>query len=281
MKSWWSNTRPNGQPIDAGTFCRVIDLEDGTHPIFTYGTTMDQVLEKIERQNGNAQLALARRASIPPQNAVPAHAEPIAPRKRMTADETMQATTDLQNPAKAGEALTRLVEDSTGVDLRQIAIQNFVRIATRWEQDHPNFYAHPGNKRLLADQAKAHTGGDIARVTAEILTQAFTELQNGGYLLEAPSEYEPQPSITPSSFPAEMQVQRTERPRRSASNYSTGIPGNRLRAAQTAQPRTLKYSASDIEAMPLSKSRALLERADPDYLASVDAYERSRMATAS
>ena len=177
--------------------------------------------------------------------------------------------------------MAALVEDATGVDLRQIAIQNFVRTATRWEYEHPDFYPHPGNKRLLADQAKAHTGGEISRVTAEILTLAFTELQNGGYLLEAPPDYEQQqqqqPPNTPSTFPAESQVPRTERPRRSA--YSTGIPGNRLRAPQTAPPRTLKYTERQILAMPIEEYKRLWNSGDKDFREALAAYEARQMAS--
>lgn len=277
MKSWWSQTRPNGVAIDAGTFCRVIDLEDGTHPIYTYGASVDEVLEKIERQNGNAQIALTRRSTPPPTS------QPVAPRARMTADEVMQATTDLGIAGKAGEAAARLVEDATGIDLRQMALQNFVRVATAWELAHPSFYPHPGNKRMLADQAKAHTGGDIARVTAEILTQAFTELQTGGYLLEAPLEeevqHQPSPASTPSSFPDESQVQRTERPRRSAPNYSTGIPGTRLRATQTAQPRTPKYSERQILTMHPDEYKRLWNSGDKDFREACAAYEAKQMAS--
>jgi hypothetical protein len=261
----------------------VIDLEDGTHPIYTYGATMDEVLEKIERQNGNAQLALARRSASPAPQSSQQQPAAIPPRPRMTAEEVMQATQDLQNPAKAADAIVRLTADATGVDPRQVAMDNFKRLAQEWENETPEFYQHPGNRTLVGAAAGRKVGHQVGLITKDILTQCFNELLNSGQLFEMPPDgSQPQPSPTPSPFPAESQVQRTERPRRSAvTSYSTGIRGTQLRAAQTAQPRTLKYSASDIETMPLAKSRALLERKDPDYLASVAEYERSRMATAS
>lgn len=265
MKASWSTTRPNGTPIDAGTFCRVIDLEDGSHPIYTYGATQEEVFEKIERQNANAQIALQRRNS-PPQ-ATP------STRPRLTADEVMQATQDLQNPAKAADAIVRLTADATGIDPRQMAMDQFKRLAEEWEEEHPEFYRHPGNRTLVGGRAGAKVGHQVALITKDILTQCFDELRNAGQLFELP---ENQPSPTPSSLPAESQVQPTERPRRS---YSTGIPGTRLRAAQTAPPRTLKYTEQQILAMPNEQYKRLFNAKDPDFLASVAAYEARQMAS--
>jgi pyruvate/2-oxoglutarate dehydrogenase complex dihydrolipoamide acyltransferase (E2) component len=155
MIAYWTDKRPNGQPIEAETFARVIDLEDGTNPIWTYGKTVDEVLQKIERQNGNAQLALARRATAQPN--APAQgaptATPAAPRRRLSADEVMQLTTDLQNPAKAAAAIVKLAADETGVDPQRVAMDNFKKLAAEWEDEHEEFYQHPGNRTLLGIRA--------------------------------------------------------------------------------------------------------------------------------
>jgi hypothetical protein len=268
VKAYWSETRPNGAPIEVGTFCRVLDLEDGTNPIFTYGKTEAEVMEKIERNNANAQMTLARRAQ--PVSAAPGVAlPPAAPRARMSADEVLAATADLDNPGRAGAAITRLVQDETGIDFSRMALNNFATMAMKWEESNPDFYPHPGNKRMLVDQAKAHAGNDLTRITPEILTQAFTELQNGGYLLDELGGLETPNPQTPSTFPAEIPVQRTERPRRS---FSTGARGTSFSASQTAPPRTLKYTESQIRTMPLSKSEALLRDNDKDYLEACEFY---------
>jgi hypothetical protein len=269
MIAYWTDKRPNGQPIEAETFARVIDLEDGTNPIWTYGKTVDEVLQKIERQNGNAQLALARRATAQPN--APAQgaptATPAAPRRRLSADEVMQLTTDLQNPAKAAAAIVKLAADETGVDPQRVAMDNFKKLAAEWEDEHEEFYQHPGNRTLLGIRAGQKVGHQVALITKEILTQCFIELLNSGQLFEAPEEHQEQ-RITPSPFPVESQVQRTERPRR----LSTGIRGTQLRAPQTAQPKALKYSKRDIEMMPSAQIERLARDKDPDYMAACDAH---------
>jgi hypothetical protein len=265
MKAYWTEKRPNGQPIEAGTFARVLDLEDGTNPVWTYGRTMDEVLEKIERTAALAR-ATAMRRNDQPSPALPAQ---VAAPKRLTVDQRMQLTADLQNPAKAADAIAALHADATGVDPAQAERQNYGALALQWENEHPEFFQHPGNRQLLGAKA-IRVAGRPARVTKELLTQCFNELLAEGVLFEAPS-YERQPqSETPSqSFPEETPVQRAERtqPRRFSTGY---VARGRTGGAPT---RTLKYSEAQYFGMKLQERKALLEANDPDYLAAAAKYE--------
>lgn len=281
MKAFWSEKRPNGQPIEVGTFCRVLDLEDGTHPIYVYGATMDEVLKKIERQNGNAQLALVRRNSQPTQEpgttTVPSPAQfTYAPRFRLTPDQVMQYNADLKDPAKSGEAIIMLQAHENGVDPKRAAMDNFKKLAFEWENEHPEFFPHKGNRNAIGMRIAQKTEGRPQLATKELLTQCYRELLNEGLLFEEPEEINPAPvdgaqpnDTTPSTFPAESQVQRTERPRRS---FATGAPATSLRARQTAQPRTLKYTEEQVLRMPEDQRKRLLKANDKDYLAAADFY---------
>jgi hypothetical protein len=268
---YWTDTRPNGNPIDEGTVCWVTEVE-GINPIYTYGKTKDEVIEKLSVTQAHAQAALARRAAAPSAGPAATPAS-IAPRKRMTSDEVMQATSDLQNPAKAGNAMTRLIQDQTGVDLHQMAIAEFSRMAMEWQNEHPDFYAHPANKRILTDQAKFMAGGDLTMVTKDILTSAFNTLRQRGEIFDAPElPSNDNPNLPPNSpsFPGESLVQRTtERPR---GQFATGARSNGFSASQVALPKTPKYTAEDIRTMPESKSRRLLESNDKDYAEACDLY---------
>lgn len=263
---YWTDKRPNGKPIDEGTVCWVTEME-GINPIYTYGKTAEEVIEKLATTQAHAQAALARRAAAPT-------ATPTAPatRKKLTANEIMQATTDLQDPAKSASAVTRLIQDATGIDLRQMAVDEFAKRAMEWQAEHPEFYAHPGNKRLLTDQAKYFTGGDLTLVTKDILTSAFNVLRERGELYDEPAAPLPNPNLPPNSpaFPGESPVQRTtERPR---GQFSTGTRSNGFNAPQVSLPKTPKYTAEDIRTMPESKSRRLVETNDPDYAAACEKY---------
>lgn len=267
MNGYWTDKRPNGKPIDEGTFCYVTETP-GINPVYTYGKTKDEVVDKLALNNAHAQAALLRKNS-PPQNAPPT-AVPAQPRPRMTGDQVMQATQDLQNPAKAGSAVAALVEDATGVNLGSIVLQNFGAMAMSWQSATPDFYPHPGNKHLLAERAKLHAGGDVSRVTREILTQSFAELQQQGMLFERPADEGPNAPNNLTTFPGETPVQRTERPR--GELFATGTRSTNYRAPQTTQPKTLKYTEEQIRTMPESKSRDLIDSNDADYAEACDVY---------
>ena len=270
MRAYWSDKRANGQPIEPGTFARVLDLEDGTNPIFVYGRTETEVFEKIERNNLNAQATLARRATAQPQN-VPAQGAPqttvAAPRRGLTADQVMQYTADLQNPAKAPAAIAALYADQTGTDPAEMAKQQFANLFAAWEDEHPEYFPHPGNRHTLATKALGMAGLKPALVTREILTQCYNEALAAGLLFEEPATQTQEP---PPTNPGESPALRTERPRLLR---STGMRSTNYRAPQTAtQTRTLKYTKDQIDHMPIRKAEALIRANDADYTAACDHY---------
>lgn len=278
MRMEWVTTRPNGKPVEPGTFCRVLDMEDGTNPIYYYGKTEQEVNDKIALNNMHAQQALARRAAAPPQPGTTTPT-PIAPRKRMTVDETMVATTDLQNPAKAAEAVTRLVQDATGIDLRQMAMDAFKKRADEWVSETPDFYNCKPNRSLLATRLGTLVNGDVALISKEMMTQCFHQMLETGDLVDDPGEVAPNevaPNGTP--FPDENQVQRVEPSRGGRSG--TGTRSTNFRAPQSVQTRTLKYTREQIDRMSLSKTEALIRSGDKDYADACEFYYPSAKATA-
>lgn len=271
-RSYWSDTRPNGQPLEPGTLCWMTEIE-GENPIATYGKSTDEVLSKVSYTLGHAQSEIARRASAPRAGATPAAATSAA-RARMSANDVMQATSDLGNPAKAGDAITRLVEDATGVDLKGQAIQEFGRRAQEWQDEHPEFYPHDGNIDLLTTYARRAVNGDWASITKGLLTSTFESLQHRGLLFEAPAA-----PVTPvTTFPGGSPVQRVEYPR--GGRPGTGTRSTNFRATQTAQPRTPKYSDDDIRKMPASEKKRLIETNDPDFAAACDRMYQAAHASA-
>lgn len=257
MKAYWSATRPNGQPIEEGTFCRVIDLEDGTHPIYTYGKTEAECFEKIERQNGNAQLAInAQRSS---------RQDPPTPPRTITPDQVMQATADLAsgNPAKSAAAVATLLEAGTGVNPIEAARRDYARLAMEWESETPAFYPHAGNRQLMGNRVIALAGGKPGSVTREFFNSAFQQLQAEGLLFERtdPPQSHNDPALT-TTFPGESPVQPSERPR--GTGYSTGVRSTSFSAPQSPTTRALKYTAEQIRTMPEKERLRVFN--DPDYI---------------
>ena len=127
--------------------------DEGMGLVPVYGKSTDEVLEKLTRTNAHAQETLARRAAATAQPAgaqTAPHTPAAAPRRSISADEVMRATADLQNPAKAGEAIGTLIEAQTGVNPVEQARRNYAVLALHWEELHPEFYQHPGNRQLRA-----------------------------------------------------------------------------------------------------------------------------------
>jgi hypothetical protein len=256
---YWSTTRPNGTPIEPGTVCWVTEVE-GQNPIYTYGKDQGEVIEKLNRTAATAQAELARTRAA---RSTPT--QPLAPRPRLSADEVMQATSDLGNPSKAPAAIVRLVQDETGVDLRAQANKDYAARAMEWQRETPEFFFHPGNQRLLTAEAARLAGGDITRITKEVLTQAFHNLDARGELFHAPEnsfESDPPPPLT---FPGGSPVQRTEeRPR--GARFATGTRSTTLRGGGPGTaPKTPKYTAEQIRKMPEAKERELIQSNDRDY----------------
>lgn len=278
MKAYWSDTRANGQPLERGTVCRVIDLEDGTNPIFVYGGSEEEVYGKIERQNMNAQLALARRApgsnathSAATQPGAGAAGPAAAPRRAISADQVMQATADLTNPAKSGQAVATLLEHATGMDPIEQGRQAYTRTATAWEDATPAFYPCPANRQLVGDRAIALAGQKPGMVTHEILDLAFRQREAAGVLVERPDEpaetIHSEPTLT--TFPGESLVQRSERPR--GTLYATGARSTRFSAPQhTTQTRALKYTEEQIRTMPERQRREVFDT--PEYIRACEFY---------
>jgi hypothetical protein len=186
----------------------------------------------------------------------------------MDANEVMQATSDLGNPGEAGEAVTRLVEDATGINLRGLALEAFSRRAQEWQDEHPDFYPHPGNVNLVTTDAFRSSGHDWAGVSKEMLTASFQKLQARGELFDAPAAPVTPAAPAAETFPGGSPVQRVEYPR--GGRPGTGTRSTSFRATQTVQPRTPKYSDEDIRKMPASKKRELILSNDPDFTAACD-----------
>lgn len=268
MKAEWTTIRPNGKPVEPGTFCRVLDMEDGTNPIYYYGKSEQEVNDKIAFNNLHAQRALQRLSSNSPSGTEAAQPSPVVPRARMTATETMQATTDLGNPAKAAEAAAKLVQDATGIDLKQMAMEAWKTRAAEWTRDNPDFYDCKPNKILLATRLGAQVDGDVSRITKEMMTQTFHRMMEAGELVERPTEQPAPSTVTP--FPDENQVQRVEANRSGRSG--TGMPSRSFRAPQSVQTRTLKYTREQIDRMSLKRAEALIRSGDKDYAEACEAY---------
>ena len=265
---YWDNKEVPGR----GTkFCLVMDPEDGTNPIKTYGWSMEEVLDKVAKTAETAQQVINRQRSTPPAAAKPAGPVAVVTKKRLTADEIMQHTSDLQNPGKSREAIKALLGD-VGVDVDRMKLEQDARqagaVAQEWERNHPEFPSDERNQRTLMDKALLMANGQLGLITAQILDSAFQELQAQGRLFEPADDHEPaNGEQTPPNAP-DGNSATVVRPR-----GATSYRKNALRSpATTAQPKP-KYTRADIDGMNSRVLRDKIEH-EPGFRELVNSYSQ-------
>ena len=241
----WENTEVPGR----GTkYCLVMDPEDGTHPIRTYGWTVEEVLDKVAKTAETAQQVINRQRSV----TVAATARPTATSgsvtqqralQPLTADQQMQATADLSNPAKSPEAIKTLLRGA-GVDVDGMKLEQDARqagnVAQEWERQNPDFPSDPRNQQLLMDRALYLAGNKLGQITGAILDQAYQHLLTHDMIFEAQTTHEPTPQPNaPEGIPAPV-----VRPR-----GATSVRSNALRATTPVARQQPKYTRAEIDAM--------------------------------
>ncbi len=264
MSRRWEN---EGQPMSDGRLCLVIDPEDGSHPLRIYGMTKDEVLDKAAKtvEHGARTIAALRTQTAQPKP---------APRKSMTVDEQMKATMELSDPAKAPDAVRRLVEESTGLDFseikRQDTLNRIAAISMDWQQTHPEFPDNQINRKLILDTATLRVG--FGNINAEVLEDVYQALLNNNMLVPAQPETvndnQPNPTLRPSESPENVSV----RPRE-ATSYRRGD----LKAPVPAAPQTGKYTRAQIDAMSSDELGEKIKR-EPGFSALLDSLAQPRRA---
>lgn len=277
MKGYWSQTKLDGSPLAPGVVCWMQDYtEEGLGKVPTYGKSVDEVLDKLTRTNASAQQIIAAQKTPPAAAPTQTTAPVPKPAPRLSADQRMQATADLQNPATAADAVVKLFADATGTSPQAIVLQNFSRICLAWESAHPEFFRHPTNQKLVSQNAIMRAGS-MKDMTAAHLDAAFLELQQGGYLVSETSNDEPieqpttQPS-NPSEHPAETPATTPARPRM-ATTHRTGRIGSTQVPTLAWKP---KWTREQIFAMSSAESRRLIESNDAEFNKACEYYWPSR-----
>lgn len=266
MIEFWLN---DGKPLPDGRICLVQDLQDGSLPIKVYGKDEAEVNRKIRQTNMHAQVALGRRAAPagnqPGPRAVPGNAPAAERRLTLTADEQMQATADLGNPAKAPAAAKKLIESATGLDLDALTLAQFGERAKAWQATHPELADSRFNVKLIFDNAKMRAG-KVANIDATVLEAVYQELKAGGYLVAEDDAPANENSHALPVQPGETPAPRTAQ---TGSTFATSHRGSRLGAPQTPTWKP-KYTREQIDRMPSKDEARLLKDGDKDYADAVN-----------
>jgi hypothetical protein len=269
MSRRWENSEVPGR----GTrHCLVIDPEDGTHPIRTYGWSQEEVLDKVAHTAETAQAMINRQRQQLARPAAPSAPAAAAPApKTVSAEEQLEATRDLTNPAKAPAAVKTLLR-AAGVDVDKQRMKEDAEaagdVAQEWERRNPEF---PGSDRrnlqMMMDKALILAGGRLNQITLAIMDQAYRALlADDMFHLDGGT---PPTDNTETSHPSDAT---------NGNSYSRG--GHRTatsyrRTALTsvppgAKPKPAKYTREYVEGLNSKQYRDAIER-DPELKAFVDA----------
>ena len=223
---FWDDKDGNGAKLTDGRICLVIRSDDNPDmpEMRTYGKDKDEVLDKIAKTAETAQGQIHRMRKAP---ANPPPLRPTtAPAANSTNSDVVTAVADMANPQKAPQAIKTLLR-AAGVDVDRQARADAARrmgdVAEQWEKDHPEYPKDPRNDQILMNKALLMAGGPL-RVTAEIISSAFEELQRCEMFFEVQSVSAStvQPGGSPDS--------RTVRGVQTATSYRR----NALRSAEPA-----------------------------------------------
>jgi len=251
MARYWDNKEIPGR----GTkFCLVIDPEDGTHALRTYGWSEGEVLEKVARTVETAQQVINRQRQAPPSAPTARQEEPDPP--PISAEDTMQATADLSNPARAGAAIRTLLKGE-GIDLDEARLQRDARkvaaIAEQWALDNPDFPLDKRNQRQLMDRALLKANGNLGAITAQIFDAAFAELRASDLLFEV--EPAAVSTLNPPHAPNGNSAFRSEASRNATSYRSTALRAGPANVAPTKP----KYTRAEVDALNSKQLREKIE----------------------
>lgn len=262
MSRRWENKEVPGRGVK---FCLVIDPEDGTHPIRTYGWSVEEVLDKVAKTTETAQQVINRQRNATATSATPTRAvavppndarsaAPPVPTPRISAEEQMQATSDLSNPSKSPQALRTLLR-GVGVDVDKIKLDEDIRritaIAQEWESHNPDWPSSDKNNRLLLDKATLMVG--FPNITSQTLDAAYRELSSRGMIFAIESDDTPPP--TPPDAPNGNSATRSEGQTRTATSYRS----HSLRSDVVVPAKKAPYTRAEVDAMTSRQLREKIE----------------------
>lgn len=265
MKTSWAN---EGEPNNEGEYVATIDLENGKPPQVFKGKTHLEVANKLL----DAQAHASQRIDELKGNR---KFDEAAPKKEvksrvLSADERFKISQDLQDPAKAPEAVRTVVEAAVGTDLASVAerlqgddeeteAQRIESECIKFAKATPEFFQCRHNAQTIVEWLTVK-GKPITQNNCAI---AFEHLNAIGLMVQRPTA-EPTPQADKSELP-EPTV--TTRPRAAIS--STGIRSGD--SGPTPAPRTPapKYTLEELERMPESVYRAKLT-GEPGFAKFVD-----------
>lgn len=238
----------------------ITDESNRVPPAHVTGTK-EEIIAKLANSkiNGDARIAELKGSSIAP-------------------GERMKLVTDLQNPATAPEAITKVVESIVGPaaefqqDRQSDKIERETRAAMTAAQTFadstPNWLPSEHNKNTLAGYMK-RMGLDFKTVAH--YTEAFAELTAANLLQLPPAaQDDDEPRTQPATRTAEATAPRPAATPQAPTRYSTGLRAGDASGTPPRPTNRLKWTREQIDKMSTREYKSHMN--DPEFVKAVEAY---------
>ena len=204
----------------------------------------------------------------------------IAQPRELSADERFQLAADLQDPAKAQEAMDRLIEARTGAKPAAIGqtlatlqerenVQRMKAEAYTFVANNPDYYPSDENKAKMIQALQLKR----LDMTSNNLQIVYDELQSQGLLIERPGddEQQEQPGTRQAAEPAsESNLPRQTRPRQVST--SSGMRASQTSATPPPREPVTRITRAQLEQM--SSEEYAEKMRDPKFVQMVNQMPR-------
>jgi hypothetical protein len=255
--------RNNGEKTDEGEYIVDVDPENGRPVQIFRAKTRKEIAEAL----ANAQFSASRtiqtlkdeRTPDPAHNTV--KIEPVP----LSADERMQLSVELQDPAKADAAVRRLVESSVG-PLQEIARRENTRI----EEEEAN--------RAIAETNKFVAANLDWYPTAKNKTEVFNYIENNKLAITAKNmdiawdllKRAGNADLKPATEEEEEEEEESAgRTRSRIASFSTGVREGDISGTRPQPARKKKYTWADVDKMGSREYERRLKE-EPGFMAAMD-----------
>lgn len=262
----------NWKDLGNGQWKLTITDDHGRVPPAYVTGTKDEILTKLatSKINGNVRINELKGAA------------------QLTAGDRMKIVSDLQNPATAPEAITKVVETIVGSaaefqqDREQERHERETRAAISTAQTFadstPGWYPSEHNKRTLTEYMK-RLGMEPNNL--EHYRQAFAELSAANLLQPPPAtrendeeDDEGTTQTKPAAQTAEQTAPAPPKQPQAPTRYSTGLRSSDASGTQPRPTNRLKWTREQIDAMSTREYRTRMT--DPDFVRAVEYYNQPK-----
>lgn len=262
------------EQLEDGRLRLTVSPDAGGPTSVFYGSSKEEIADKLADSQAHANMELSRRTVVPNGNhQITPQIQPVP----LSPADRMQITADLVNPARAPEAVTRVLESVIGPvgqfnqDREAERSQRLERAQVAaayqfYEEAGPEWLPTQHNKETLLNYMLSQ-GMDLTDVNS--YKRAFAAL-GAVKLLQQPT------TETHDTEEPEVSLHRGNPenpvPARAPNRYSTGIRSSDVSGSAPMPGKRLKYTREQIAALSLADYKRLIN--DPEFSRSVEFYSK-------